>query len=65
MSTPTERMNGLGRLTTRTLLDELTELREDIQAQTVILAEMDQTIRNLFAEMRRANILRYRPTAKE
>ncbi len=65
MSTPTERMNGLGRLTTRTLLDELTELREDIQAQSVILAEMDQTIRNLFAEMRRANILRYRPTAKE
>jgi hypothetical protein len=64
MSTP-DRDTGLGRITTRTLLDEVTELREDIQAQSVILAEMDRSLRNLFTEMRRANIGRYKPAAED
>lgn len=64
MPTP-DRDTGLGRITTRTLLDEVTELREDIQAQSVILAEMELQLRNVFSEIRRSNLARYKPAAED
>ena len=64
MPTP-DRDTGLGRITTRTLLDEVTELREDIQAQSVILAELELQLRNVFSEIRRANLARYRSPAED
>jgi hypothetical protein len=60
-----ERAPVLGRITTRCLLTELTELREDIQLQSVILAEIDTSIRAMFTELRRTNLARYKPPAEE
>lgn len=60
-----ERSPGIGPVTTRCLLTEVTELREDIQAQSMIIAQMDLALRSMFSELRRANIARYRPAAED
>ncbi len=52
MSAP-ERANNIGHLTARNLLDSVTELREDIQLQSIALAEIDLSLRNVFNELRR------------
>lgn len=65
MTDMSRRSAGIGHIAARSLMEEVSALRDDIAMQSAAIAQFDAMMRLMYAELHRSNLARYLPPQED